>query len=214
MVQHLNEVIRMFKKQEYFSSHLNEEIMSFKKHGYFIIRNFLEPDFVKFIQSYFFTRINAGQAINGDIQAPHSYLFYGDPLMDTILGNSTKSLSEIVGFNLLPTYSYTRLYGMGDELKNHRDRPSCEISATLALGVPEGEKINPIYFSSSENKENPIEINLNPGDLCLYRGCDLWHWRESFTQKWYLQSFLHYVNADGPHKDNLYDGRPYLGMQK
>ena len=188
--------------------------MKFNEQGYFIIRNFIEPDFVQFIQSYFFTRINAGQAINGDIQAPHSYLFYGDPLMDTILGNSTKSLSEIVGFNLLPTYSYTRLYGRGDELKNHRDRPSCEISATLALGVPEDEKINPIYFSAQEDKTNPTEINLNPGDLCLYRGCDLWHWREVFTQKWYLQSFLHYVNADGDYKDNLYDGRPYLGMQR
>ena len=118
----------MFKKQEYFSSHLNEEIMSFKKHGYFIIRNFLEPDFVKFIQSYFFTRINAGQAINGDIQAPHSYLFYGDPLMDTILGNSTKSLSEIVGFNLLPTYSYTRFKGSSERLLSPRPPRSESLS--------------------------------------------------------------------------------------
>jgi len=62
--------------------------------------------------------------------------------------------------------------------------------------------------------QNPAEINLNPGDLCLYRGCDLWHWREVFAQKWYLQAFLHYVNADGAYKDNLYDGRPYLGMQR
>ena len=194
--------------------HLNEVIMKFNEQGYFIIRNFIEPDFVQFIQSYFFTRINAGQAINGDIQAPHSYLFYGDPLMDTILVNSLESLSKIVGINLLPTVSYVRLYGKGDELKNHRDRPHCEISATLALGVPEGEKINLICFSAWEDKTHPAEINLNPGDLCLYRGCDLWHWREVFTQKWYLQSFLHYVNADGDYKDNLYDGRPYLGMQK
>lgn len=27
-----------------------------------------------------------------------------------------------------------------------------------------------------------------------------------------IQAFLHYVNADGPHKDFLYDKRPYLGM--
>jgi hypothetical protein len=169
---------------------------------------------VKFIQSYFFTRINAGQADNGDIQAPHSYAFYGDSLMDTILANSLESLSKIVGINLLPTVSYVRLYGKNDELKIHQDKPHCEISATLALGVPGGEKISPIYFSASENKENPTEINLNPGDLCVYRGCDLWHWREEFTQKWYLQAFLHYVNADGPHTDNLYDRRRYLGMQK
>ena len=59
-----------------------------------------------------------------------------------------------------------------------------------------------------------IAIHLNPGDLCLYHGCDLYHWREPFTQRWYLQSFLHYVNANGPYKDCLYDKRTYLGASK
>jgi hypothetical protein len=188
--------------------------MSFKENGYYIIRDFLEPDFVKFIQQYFFTRINAGQAELGDVQAPNSYIFYGDPLMDTILGEAAKKLSEVAEYPLLPTYTYTRLYGKGDELVIHRDRPSCELSGTLALSTPEGEEINPIYFSRNEDKSDAIAIHLNPGDLCLYHGCDLYHWREPFTQKWYLQSFLHYVNAEGPHKDFLYDKRPYLGMQK
>ena len=82
------------------------------------------------------------------------------------------------------------------------------------LGITDEEEINPIYFSKNENKSDAIEIKLNPGDLCLYHGCDLYHWRPPFTQKWYLQAFLHYVNADGPHKDHLYDKRPYLGMPK
>jgi hypothetical protein len=193
---------------------LDKTIMTFKREGYFIIREFLKPDFVNFIQQYFFTRINAGQSILGDSQAPNSYLFYGDPLMDTILGESCEKLSKISEYKLLPTYTYTRLYGKGDELIKHRDRGSCELSATLSLGIPQGEDINPIYFSRNEDETDVIEILLNPGDLCLYKGCDLYHWRKPFTQKWYLQSFLHYVNAEGPHKNNLYDGRPYLGTPK
>jgi hypothetical protein len=193
---------------------LDKTIMTFKREGYFIIREFLKPDFVNFIQQYFFTRINAGQSTLGDPQAPNSYSFYGDPLMDTILGESCKKLSEISGYKLLPTYTYTRLYGKGDELIKHRDRGSCELSATLSLGIPQGEDINPIYFSRNEDESNAIEILLNPGDLCLYKGCDLYHWRKPFTQKWYLQSFLHYMNAEGPYKNNLYDGRPYLGTPK
>ena len=192
--------------------HLSEVIMSFKENGYYIIRDFLNPDFVAFINQYFFTRINAGQSRLGDEQSPNSYGFYGDPLMDTILGESAEKLSKITEYSLLPTYSYTRLYGKGDELLIHRDRPSCELSATLSLGIPTEESISPIYFSKNEDKTDVVEIKLNPGDLCMYHGCDLYHWREPFTQKWYLQSFLHYVNADGPHKNNLYDGRPYLGM--
>jgi len=188
--------------------------MSFKYDGYYIIRNFLEPDFVAFIQQDFFTRINAGQAEFGDNQAPNSYSFYGDPLMDTILGESAHKLSEIVGYSLLPTYTYTRLYGVGDELKIHRDRPACQLSGTLTLGIPSGENINPIYFSRNEDKRDAIEIKLNPGDLCLYHGCDLYHWREPFTQRWYLQSFLHYVDANGDYKDFIYDKRHYLGVTK
>lgn len=188
--------------------------MTFKEKGYHIVRDFLDPDFVAFINQYFFTRINAGQSTLGDPQAPNCYGFYGDPLMDTILGESVEGLSKIAGYSLLPTYSFVRLYGKGDELKNHIDRPSCQLSATLALGIPKGESINSIYFSQNQDKSNAVEVKLNPGDLCLYHGCDWWHWREPFTQKWYLQAFLHYVDADGPYKDFLYDKRPYLGMPK
>jgi len=186
--------------------------MSFKEKGYHVVKNFLDKDFTYFIQDYFFLRIKAGHADTNDKQAPFSYSFYSDPFMETILEASIEPLSEISEFKLLPTYTYSRLYGVGDELVNHRDRPSCEMSATLALGIPEGESINPIYFSKNEDKSDPVEVLLEPGDLCLYRGCDLYHWRPPFTQKWYLQAFLHYVNADGPYADHIYDKRPYLGM--
>jgi hypothetical protein len=163
--------------------------MTFQKKGYQVIKNFLEPDFVKFIQEYFFVRINAQQT-TVDSQAPFSYSFYADPLIETILGKSCKPLSDLVGFKLLPQYTYTRLYKEKDELVIHRDRPSCEISATLSLGVPEGEEINPIFFSKNEDKSDAVELKLNPGDLCLYRGCDLYHWRPPFENKWYLASIF------------------------
>lgn len=188
--------------------------MSFKENKYQIVRNFIDEQFTLFIQDYFHLRIKAGHAETNDKQAPFSYPFYSDPLIETILESSCEPLSKISGFNLLPTYTYTRLYGQGDELVKHRDRPSCEISATLALGIPNGENINPIYFSEHEDGSNAKEIILKPGDLCLYRGCDLYHWRPPFTQRWYLQAFLHYVDADGPYKDHIYDKRPYLGMTK
>lgn len=188
--------------------------MSFSENGYHIVKNFLHKDFVDFINQYFFNKIISGKVKFGDVQSPNSYACYGDLLMDTILSESAESLSKITDIHLLPTYSYTRLYGKGDELVIHRDRPSCEISATLALGIPENEEINPLFFSKNEDKTDSIKIILEPGDLCIYRGCDLYHWRETFTQKWYLQSFLHYVNANGPYKNNIYDGRNALGIDK
>lgn len=185
---------------------------NFKENGYEIIRNFLDADFVKFINQYYFIRIAGGAATLGDTQAPNSYLFYGDPLMDTILSEFNDTFAKNIDCKLFPTYSYVRLYSQGDELKIHRDRPSCEISATLSLGIPEGEEINPIYFSKNEDKSDAVKILLNPGDLCVYRGPDLYHWRDPFTQKWYLQAFLHYVDAEGPNKNSIYDSRPFLGL--
>ena len=188
--------------------------MTFENKGYQIIKNFLEPQFVEFIQHYFYIRISAEQSEKNDSQAPLSHSFYADPLIETILDSSCENLSKICGIELLPTYSYARLYAKGEELLVHRDRYSCQISATLSLGLSDESEINPIYFSATENKEDAKEIILKPGDLCLYRGCDLYHWRPPFTQKWYLQAFLHYVDANGPYKDNLYDGRLTLGRQK
>ena len=188
--------------------------MTFNEKGYQVIQNFLEPQFVDFIQHYFHIRISAEQSKTLDEQAPFSHSFYSDPLIETILYSSCESLSKIIGIELLPTYTYTRLYAKGEELVVHRDRESCQISATLALGLPENEEVNPIYFCKNEDKSDAQEIILNPGDICLYRGCDLFHWRPPFTQKWYLQAFLHYVDANGPYKDHLYDGRLTLGRQK
>lgn len=186
--------------------------MSFKQKKYLIVKNFLDKQFLDFAQDYFFLRAKSGQSDRNDPQAPGSFAFYSDPLSETILDRSCKKLSDKVKINLLPTYSYTRIYVRGNELLNHRDRPSCEISATLSIGFD--GKVSPIYFSENEDKSNPIEILLNPGDLCLYRGCELWHWRPKFENKWYLQVFLHYVDADGPYKEFIYDNRPSLSVNK
>lgn len=185
--------------------------MSFKEKKFEIIKNFLSKEFVDFIKDYFAIRINAGEAILFDGQAANSYSFYSDPLMETILQDCCESLSEQVGIKLLPCYSYTRLYTKGDELIIHKDRESCEISATISLGFSDDE-INPIFFSEDRDGFNPIKILLEPGDLCLYRGCELYHWRPPFKNKWYLQSFLHFVDAEGEYADFIYDKRPYLGF--
>jgi len=186
--------------------------MSFKENGYLVIRNFLDKDFLDFVQDYFFIRVKSGKSSKNDSQVPGAYCFYSDPLCETILDRSCKELSEKIKINLLPTYSYTRIYLKGNELTKHRDRSSCEISATLSL-AHDGE-VSPIYFSKNEDESDSVEILLNPGDICIYRGCDLWHWRKPFENNWYLQTFLHYVDSDGQYKDFIYDKRSFLGIEK
>lgn len=188
--------------------------MNFNEKKFQIIRNFIEPDFVEFIQDYFSMKINAGDVSFEDQQVVGSYEWYGDTLTETILQNSCEVISKEIGTPILPTYSFTRLYMKGDELTKHIDRPSCEVSATLSLGYSQDTYINPIYFSKYFDERNAEEIILYPGDLCVYKGCDLYHWRPPLQNKWLLQTFLHFVNAEGEYKHKIYDERSYLGCDK
>ena len=75
--------------------------------------------------------------------------------------------------------------------------------------IPDGKKIT----VSSQNKG--VRVNLKPGDMLIYSGCELEHWREPFEGQLCGQVFLHYNHADGPFaKTNLYDKRPMLGIPK
>lgn len=136
----------------------------------------------------------------GDPMILNTYCHYSDILMETLLIELIPILKQKTKINVIPTYSYCRLYKKGDELKKHKDRPSCLISTTLNLG---GDSW-PIYL------EPNIKINLNVGDMLIYNGCKLEHWREPFKGDTCAQVFLHYNDAKD--NTNLYDKRPMLGL--
>ena len=151
-----------------------------------------------------------------DIQAPGTFSMYGDLIFDTLNLLLLPKMEEITGLKLIPTYSYYRLYKHGDDLKKHRDRKSCDISTTICLGydisnLKEEEKKDyswPIWVASE--KMLPHKAPLKPGDMLVYRGERLDHWRDRFEGVNNGQVFLHYNKAED--KDNLYDGRPELGL--
>jgi len=160
-----------------------------------------------------------------DRQVPNSYAKYADRLMETLLVKTIPVMQKKTGLKLVPTYSYCRLYRTGNILNRHKDRPSCEISTTLNLGGdpwpifidPTGSD-NVIHeYKGIMKSDAPkgIPYTLNPGDMIIYSGCELEHWREPFEGKLCGQVFLHYNHADGQFaKSNLYDKRPILGIPK
>ena len=160
-----------------------------------------------------------------DPQVPGAYSIYGDFVMETLLMKVLPVMKEKTGMDLVPTYSYARVYQTGSELKRHKDRPSCEISTTLNLGGdPWPIFIDPTgsdnVIDEYKNIHKPgappgVEITLEPGDMLMYSGCELEHWRKPFEGKLCGQVFLHYNHANGRFaKSNLYDKRPMLGIPK
>ena len=214
--------------------------MSFKKNKYQILRNTISKEIAALAYTYLQISAeadhwmlkngvtHAGNSLVGnfnDPQVPNSYAKYSDRLMETLLVKTIDVMQKKTGLKLVPTYSYTRLYRKGNILKRHKDRPSCEISTTLNLG---GDNW-PIFIDPTgsdnvideyKNIHKPgapkgIEVNLKPGDMLIYSGCELEHWREPFQGQLCGQVFLHYNHADGRFaKTNLYDKRPMLGIVK
>ena len=168
------------------------------------IKNFLSKDQVSLLNHYCKMKhiINTDNFDFNQSNVGDTY-FYADPAMEALMLDKKKLLEQETGLKLLPTYSFWRMYTKGGELTRHKDRPSCEISVTVMIGS--GGESWPIYMG-----EKPIE--MEPGDAVTYLGCDIWHERKPFKGDWHAQSFMHYVDKNGPHADEVMDRRQFFCM--
>ena len=131
----------------------------------------------KFFDDGYIVQRNYDWGVWNDEQVPETYSHYADIVMETLLQSLQPKMEEEIGLKLIPTYSYARIYKKGDVLKRHKDRYSCEVSTTLNIGGDEW----PIYLepSGEEGKEG-VKVDMQPGDMLVYKGCDVEHWREAF----------------------------------
>ena len=195
--------------------------MKFEKHKFEVVRNVLHKDMANFLFNYLKLRkhvldhlqktryISPYDKTMGsylDNQVPNTYSIYSDPAMETLLISLKSIIEKKTKIKLVETYSYARLYKQGDVLARHKDRVACAISATVNLG---GDPW-PIYLNTTKNlAQDGFKIDLAPGDLLMYSGDKMEHWREEFQGDISGQVFLHYNEAGSKNK---YDGRPILGL--
>ena len=185
------------------------------------VENFINEDTAQLLYGYILLahrRLSVMKQMNyttelfGDFDDPQAlgdYSKYGDLIFDTLLLGKREQLEEITNMKLTPQYTYHRLYTHGTELKRHKDRESCEISLTLCLGYDADYKW-PIWFKDKNNKEISVETDV--GDMIIYKGNELEHWREPFRGEHHAQVFLHYNEQGGKFDGSLYDDRPALGF--
>ena len=210
----------------------------FKEHKYLIIRNAISVELANFAFNYFLMKRDATEWMHKnnyvseftpgfgtwkDKQIPNTFSCYGDTFMETLMMKVLPVMEKHTELKLLPTYTYTRAYKKGDILHRHKDRPSCQISTTLHLGGNEW----PIYIDPT-GADNVIDeakeihkpnapkgnrVDLKVGDMLVYSGCELEHWRNPFEGDVCGQVFLHY-NKKGSKlaKENYLDKRPLVGV--
>jgi PKHD-type hydroxylase len=179
----------------------------FKNNQYVLLDHVFEEEVCDKLCEHLFHLCEEGQMVKDD-QCPLSDAVYGDPVFDQLLGQMASTIGQHLGKELLPTYTYARIYRPGDVLERHTDRPACEISGTMTLGF-DGKHVWPIYVG---DENNPKRIDIPKGSLLMYMGEKLPHWRPAFKGQWQCQVFFHYVDANGPHAAEQFDRRPQLGL--
>ena len=190
-----------------------QNINQFQDQKYCIVKSAISTELRDFITQYaLFDEMQDYSLEKGKPQVANTHSKYADPAMETVLLLIQNTIEENTGLKLFPTYSYYRVYRNDSDLKPHTDRESCEISASLCFNYSYDDTIYsyPIYI---DNKK----IVLEPGDMVIYRGLELVHWRnpmEVGEEDWQVQGFFHYVDAGGPYTDLKYDKRNIIGEPK
>lgn len=128
------------------------------------------------------------------------------------------NLRDVLSLQLTETYSYTRKYERGAYLKSHTDRPSCEISATVCLDyktddntpwkiwvqndrnyVDEMNDQQAIYEKTQalpQKQRTGVSVALEVGDVLLYQGPNIPHWRDYLLGDYSYHMFLHFIQRD------------------
>ena len=206
-----------------FKYHVIKNAVSFELANFIFNYFLLKRDAVDFMYKNNFIHDTGMFGTWSDQQVPNTYSHYADMVMETLLVKMLPVMKKETGLDLVPTYSYARAYKKGDILKRHKDRPSCEISTTVNLGgdpwpifIDDTGSNNVIDEYKNIHKPNApkgTKVLLEVGDMLVYSGCELEHWREPFEGNICGQVFLHYNHVNGPFaKKNIFDGRPKLGV--
>lgn len=173
---------------------------------YIVKKKFIKRDVADLSALYSFYNFLSTTSNEGfKDQVPLSHYVYADPLIESLATLSHPKMEKITGLELLPTYTYFRLYKPGDTLKPHIDRVACEISVSICLGYD--------YKDVTDNYRWGIFIEgshllLDIGDAVIYKGIEVEHWREEFVagkESWHAQAFLHYVDKNGPYAEHIWD---------
>ena len=191
----------------------------FVTNGYAVARGIIEPQTCRLLAeqfrmhrrcSYFYRNapLEHVRAFE-DGQVPYSFPHYGFYAFEAIMIEMQPAMEIVIGKKLHPCYTYARIMYAGADMKVHKDRPSCQFSTTACIDYDVKDPY-PIYIKNYAGKTSAV--TLAPGDMLVYHGTDLEHWREEYTGREHIQAFLHYVDARGKYKDYRYDHRPMLGL--
>jgi len=167
----------------------------------------IEFELIKKLQYMQGGQSEENKSMFGDSQVTNSFAYYSALCFEALSLQLQPLMEQITGKKLYPTYTYARIYYNGATMAIHKDRPSCQFSSTVNISIDEDPW--EIWFETLNGEHKAVK--LWPGDLIVYKGDTLNHWRDAYQGQRQTQAFLHYVDKNGNYRDYKWDHRPYLG---
>jgi hypothetical protein len=183
-----------------------------------VIRNAVSADMCKFLSTEFrmlencvdFMNNATGKHTAPEIGLTESFSMYSPLFLETLSLHIKPLIEKAVGKTLWSTYSYGRIYKTGAELEPHLDRRSSEYTVSCCLDKDSEHDWSLIIQRLDGTTE---EYFLEVGDILVYPGRDLTHWRNGkFKGHEQIQAFIQYVDQSGDSADLKWDGRPLMGL--
>lgn len=170
---------------------------SLKRDHYLRFEQLVSPLHLANLRRYFRALEHEGYLHRGDSQVERRLALYREPLSQSIHAQLAVLLSRVTGESLRASYSYFGVYLPGAVLQRHKDRPQCRWNLSLIWDTrPERGRADawPIYLDVAGRTR---QVNLGMGDALLYRGTELFHWRDKQPPRSYTTAtFFHFVPAD------------------
>ena len=140
--------------------------------------------------------------------------------MEFFLWGLTPIMSQLIGRDLLPSYTYFRIYLKDDICRVHSDRPSSEFGLSMTLDYSDEEvwdlqigkeRIESLYpLSDDFGSMDHASIGMGIGDAVLYQGSHYAHGRmQPNPNGWSAHLFLFFVDRNGPYANHAFDEKQF-----
>lgn len=154
--------------------------------------------------------LSATGRLLGSDEDPTTQIFYAPLALEALFPRVTKAVSNAIGEDVLPAFSFLWLYKRQAGIHRHVDRDAAEIVASITIASDAADGW-PIGFCPEGGAEFYVQGEC--GDLVVFEGHSVHHWREPLDAEWHLQAIFNFVRAKGAYSKFRFDGRQHLGLE-
>jgi hypothetical protein len=151
---------------------------SIRTRGFAVVRDLFSPLFIALMRKYFREAEEAGNFRVDHKQVKEKrFVLYNESVCRFAHRQAAALFRQVTNEVIIPSYTYLSAYCEGALLERHIDRPQCRWNGSLLVDNRPDVSLADTWPIFLEIDGKPEEVRLNPGDVVIYRGTEIPHWR-------------------------------------